>query len=123
MIKKRILTIILVIVTILLATYSVRVINFASSYYGEPMWITWTSYILAYSLPLLIIGTFFKKLIKIVAAITSVVLILCLTFGLYLLGIIQMFSHYLPWTIAYLISITYLIYTIIKDKRIKKADT
>ena len=121
--KKRVLTIILISLTIILATYTVRVINFASSYYGKPIWIQYASYILAYTLPFLIIGTFFTKLTKFVAAITTLVLILCITFGLYLVGIRQMFSHYLLWTISYLISITYLIITIYKDNQIKTADT
>jgi hypothetical protein len=121
--KKRVLTIILISLTIALATYTVRVINFASSYYGKPIWIQYASYILAYTLPFLIIGTFFTKLTKIVAGITTLVLILCITFGLYLVGIGQMLSHYLLWTISYLISITYLIITIYKDNQIKTADT
>lgn len=121
--KKRVLTIILISLTIALATYTVRVINFASSYYGKPIWIQYASYILAYTLPFLIIGTFFTRFTKIVAGITTLVLILCISFGLYLVGIGQMFSHYILWPISYLISITYLIITIYKDNQLKTADT
>lgn len=121
--KKRVLTIILVSLTIVLAIYSVRVINFVSSYYGKPVSIQYASYISAYTLPFLIIGIFFTKLTKVIAGITTLVLTLCITFVLYLFGIEDMFSHYLLWTISCLVSITYLIITIYKDNQIKTADT
>lgn len=117
--KKRAITIILVSLTIILATYTLEVINFASSYYDKPNWITFTSYFLFYTLPFLIICTFFIKLIKIVAGVTSFVLLLDITFGIYLLGKRLMSSEYLIITSAHLISIIYLIFIIYNNNQEK----
>src|SRR6185436_7761774 len=107
--------------SIALATYLLRVINFASDYFGKPFWIQATSYILAYTLPFFIIATFFKRLTKIIAGITALVLILCFTCGFYLVGVKEMLSHYLLWTIAILICIATLIVIIYKDNKTKTA--
>ena len=120
---NRIVTIIILSLTICLATYSVRLIHHAVSYYEKDVWLIYPTFILAFTLPVLIIFTFFKRFTKLIAIITALVILLCFSFGFHFVGFAQMFQTYLLLTILYLISIISLSVIIYKTKKHITADT
>lgn len=114
--KMRILTLVIIALTILLATYTMTLINLDTSYFGKWLWIQYTSYLLAYIIPFLIIFAFFRRLTNIVSGILISIMILCLTYGFYSLGFENMVSSYLTLTLGYIISVVVLSLLIYKDK-------
>ena len=116
---KRIIVILIVLSTIIFATYSMRIINLDTSYYGKFLWIQWVSYFLAYILPILIVPLFFKRLIKAVACTIATILFLCIVYGFVSLGFQMFHSTYLILLISYIVSIATLVLIINKQKQIK----
>ena len=103
--KKRLWIYILIALTVLLATYTMTIINLDTSYYDKWKWIEYTSFVLTFILPLFIILMFFRKLTILIVWIIDIIISLIIIYGICSVGLIQMLSHYLPWTILYIISV------------------
>lgn len=117
--KMRILTLVVIALTILLAMYTMLLINLDTSYFGKWFWIQYTSFHLTYILPFLIIFAFFKRLTTIVSGILITIMLLCLTYGFYSLGFESMVFSYWPLTLGFIVAATSLSLLIYFDKKEK----
>jgi hypothetical protein len=123
--KKRIFPILILVLTIALTTFSLRLIYWDSSYFRKSLYIENASSISSLILPFLIILSFYKKLTKFLAVLNIFILILCFCYGFYFVSDQQMLSvhYYLNLTIGWTVAIILLSVVIYKDKKTITVDT
>ncbi len=115
--KARVLTSLLIFLTIILASYSLRLISLDSSWFERSLPISYLSYYLSFVFPFLSVFLFFQKFVKIISFITTLILFLCLLYGFSYIGSVQMLSTYLKFTICFIVSIIVLISIIAMQNR------
>lgn len=114
--KKRIISLVIILLSLALAMYIMRMVNLHSSWFGTSMIIEITSVFLFYFIPILMIVSFFRKLTKIVAGTTIFILGLSLTYGFYFEGYRMLsMNYYLNITIICLMPIICLAVVIYKQ--------
>jgi hypothetical protein len=120
--KFRIISFIVISLTIIWSTYNMRLINLDTSYFGKNIEIQYLSYYLSFILPFLIVLLFFKWFKKIVAFATIIILVLSFVYGLYSYGL-NLFSYFLVWWIINTLAIIVLCLIIYKDNLSKPGTT
>ncbi len=121
--KKRILTILVLTLTVSFTSYSTALIYADTSYYEKSLIIERISGISTIAIPFLIVLAFFKKTIKLLAGLNILFFILCFSYAFYFVGSDVMLSHYLYLPVGWLLSIILLSIVICKDKQTNTADT
>jgi len=101
----KIMTIIGMIFSILVASYSVGMVWLAISWFQIDLWLLYPTLVFLFITPLLIILTFWKKFIRTVSIIIATLILLSFVYGLHFTGFAEMLRSYTDIVIFQLIGL------------------